>query len=228
MWGSCAPFGLLKIEYCEFPDGLLYDLEQGTWGNLLGGVLRLGATSIVSWSFGSLSAVTVKEKGTEVSKGEVIVSLEGSRHFDVIHSPVSGTLVGINQKLVEEPELVNKDPYGEGWIADIKVKDASELQALGRLPEAEPMIAQALKDRHVRCFAAYPDQELFDVGVECAAVLVKLNEMMVNSSPGTIVHVISDDAMAEAEMKQWSEQTGNSILDSRKETSFHHFIVKKK
>lgn len=218
----------MKIDHCEFPDELLYDLEHGTWGMLKGSVLRVGITSLLSWSFGTFSTITRKDIGTEVVRGQVMGSLEGSRHFDVFRSPVSGAISGTNSRLTGEPELLNKDPYGEGWFAEVKVRNMEELQVLQRLPEAGPAIAQQLKERHVRCFAAFPDYEMFDIGVECAAVLVKLNELLANSNPGTVVHVISDDNGAEVEMQRWSDQTGNAVLDSLKEGTFYHFIVKKK
>jgi glycine cleavage system H protein len=218
----------LKIDHCEFPDELLYDLDQGTWGRLQGDILRVGITTLLSWSMGTFSTATVKEVGTAVNRGHPIGSLEGSRHFDVFRSPVSGTISRTNARLGTEPELLNRDPYGEGWFAEIKVADAEELRALGRLPEAEPLISRQLRERHVRCFAAFPDYELFDIGVECAAVLVKLNELLANSQAGAVVHIVSDDSSAEIEMQRWADQTGNALLDSRKEELFYHFIVKKK
>ena len=218
----------MRIDHCEYPDDLLYDLEHWTWGRPQGNGLRVGLTSLQSWSYGTFSAVTFKEVGTRVSRGEVIGSVEGSRHFDVVRSPVSGRISDTNARLVGEPDLLNKDPYGEGWFADIEVQDSGEFSALIRLPDAVPLITQQLRERHVRCFAAFPDHEMFDIGVECAAILVKLNELLANSKAGTVVHVVSDDVSAEIEMQRWSDQTGNALLDSRSEGNFHHFIVKKK
>jgi glycine cleavage system H protein len=218
----------LKIDHCEFPDDLLYDLEHWTWGRLQGETMRIGVTTLLSWSMGTISTVTTKESGTAVSRGKPIGSLEGSRHFDVVRSPASGTVIRTNARLNSEPEVVNKDPYGEGWLAEIKVENREELRLLGRLPDAEPLITRQVRERHVRCFAAFPDYELFDIGVECAAVLVKLNELLANSQAGTVVHVVSDDSSAEIEMQRWADQTGNAVLDSRKEALFYHFIVKKK
>jgi glycine cleavage system H protein len=217
----------LRIDHCEYPDGLLYDVEQGTWADPEGGVVRVGITSLLSWSFGILSAVTFRGLGTALSRGQVMGTMEGSRHFDVFRSPVSGTLEAVNGRLVDEPGLLNRDPYGDGWFAEVRVRDTEELGSLGRLPQAEPRIAQLLKERHVRCFAAFPDFEMFDTGAECQAVLVKLNDLLGRSTPGTVVHVVSDDSSAEIEMQRWSDQTGNSIVDFRREGALRHFIVRK-
>jgi glycine cleavage system H protein len=221
------PCDHLKIDHCEFPDELLYDVEQGTWANQDGGLIRVGITNLLAWSFGIFSAVTFRGTGTALDRGQVMGTMEGSRHFDVFRSPVSGILSAVNGRLIDEPGLLNRDPYGEGWFAEIRVRNLEELGTLGKLPQAEPRIAQLLKERHVRCFAAFPDLEMFDTGAECQAVLVKLNELMDRSTPGTVVHVVSDDSSAEIEMQRWSDQTGNSIVDFRREGPLRHFVVRK-
>jgi glycine cleavage system H protein len=224
---SPLPGERLKINHCEFPDGLLYDVEQGTWANSKGDVIRVGITNLLSWSFGAFSAVTFRNIGTALVRGQVMGTMEGSRHFDVFRSPVSGTLSAVNVRLIDEPWLLNKDPYGEAWFAEIRVEDNGELGALGRLPKVKDRIAELLKERRVHCFAAFPDFEIVDTGVECQAVLAKLNDLLGRSTPGTVVHVVSDDSSAEIEMQRWSDQTGNSILDVQKEGSIFHYIVRK-
>ena len=217
----------MKINHCEFPDGLLYDVEQGTWADPRGDVLRVGITSLLSWSFGVFSAVTFRNLGSALVRGQVMGTMEGSRHFDVFRSPLSGTISAVNERLVEEPGLLNKDPYGEAWFAEIRVKDNGELGTLSRLPQAARRIAELLSERHVHCFAAFPDFEIVDTGVECQAVLAKLNDLLGRSTPGTVVHVVSDDSSAEIEMHRWSDQTGNSIVDMQKEGGIFHYIVRK-
>ena len=217
----------MKIDYCEFPDRLLYDVEQGTWADLNEDVIRVGITSLLSWSFGIFSAITFRGTGTALVRGQVMGTMEGSRHFDVFRSPVSGTLSAVNEHLIDEPGLLNKDPYGAGWFAEIRVKNSDEVGVLGKLPEAKHRIAELLKERHVHCFTSFPDFEVFDTGVECQAVLVKLDELLERSTPGTVVHIVSDDSSAEIEMQRWSDQTGNSILDVQKEGKLFHYIVRK-
>ncbi len=190
--------------------------------------MRVGITSLLSWSWGIFSAVTLREVGMALSPGQVVGTIEGSRHFDVFRSPVRGTLSAVNERLVEEPGLLNRDPYGEGWFAEIRFEDAKELDHLQKIILAEPRISQLLRERGVRCFAAFPDFEMVDIGVECQAVLVRLNELMGRSTPGTVVHVVSDDKTAEVEMERWSDQTGNPLVDARVEGNLHHFVVKKR
>jgi len=217
----------LKIDHCEFPDDLLYDVEQGTWARPEGDVVRVGITSILSWTFGLFSSVAFRGTGTTLSRGQVMGTLEGSKHFDVFRSPVTGTLMRVNERLVEEPVLLNKDPYTDGWFAEIAIKNTCELSLLGTLPQAWQRIAQILTERNVHCYAAFPDFQMFDLGVECQAVLVQLNQVMERSTPGTVVLVVSDDNTAEIEMQRWSDQTGNPIVDERKEGGLYHFVVRK-
>jgi glycine cleavage system H protein len=216
----------MKIDECNFPEDLFYDVANGTWAKLDGKTLKVGITSLLSWS-GPFQSVTFKPVGIEVQSGHVVGSFEGPRLFDVVRAPVSGVLAEINSALINNPRLLNKDCYGKGWFARIRMKDMKELEGLSQLPKAELLVASSLKERHVHCFAEFPDQELFEIGVECSAVLVTLNELLAKSANGTVVHIVSDDATADVEMERWSDETGNALVQSKKEGNLYHFIVKK-
>lgn len=217
----------MKIEDCEFPDTLLYDVENGTWAKLEDGTVRVGITSLLTWASGPIFSTIFKPVGMEVRRGQVLGSFEGPKHFGVVRSPVVGVISGTNAKLLADPKLMNRDCYGEGWFALVKVKNTEEVETLSRLPDAGNLVASALRERRVHCFAEFPDQEMFEIGVECAAVLVKLNELLAGSPRGTVVHIVSDDKTADVEMKRWSDQTKNAVVESRREGDLYHFIVKK-
>jgi TusA-related sulfurtransferase len=68
---------------------------------------------------------------------------------------------------------------------------------------------------------------MFQIGVECAATLTKLDELLEKIIIGNVVHLVSDDTTADLEMVRWSEQTGQLLLETRKEGNLYHFIVKK-
>lgn len=216
----------MKIEYCEFPDDLLYDVNNGTWLQE-SRTMRVGITSLLSWLAGQFSAVTFRGVGTALKRGQVAGSVEGPKHFDVVRMPVSGVIVRSNQALLANPVLLNKDPYGSGWFVEIEPSDAEELSFLRRLPGAREMIASRLRELRVHCFAEFPDHDMFEIGVECSAVLVRLNELLDRSPGGTVVHIVSDDNTAPVEMERWSQQSGNAVLESRKEGNLYHFITKK-
>ncbi len=217
----------MKIDYCDFPDDLLYDIGNGTWGHPGSGTLRIGITSLLSWPAGRFTAVTFKDVGTVLKRGQVAGSVEGPRHFDIVRTPVSGAIVETNEVLLADPKLLNKDPYGSGWFVEVKLSEPEELSLLRRLPDAQEQIAYRLRELRVHCFTEFPDYDMFEIGVECSAVLVRLNEVLDQSPSGTVVHMVSDDNTAPVEMERWSDQTGNAVLESRKEGNLYHFIAKK-
>lgn len=217
----------MRIDHCDFPDSLFYDVSNGVWLRPDSGATRVGITNLLSWSSGTFSSVTFKPLGSVLHRGQVAGSIEGPRHFDVVRIPVKGVIFKTNTALVENPKLLNKDPYGEGWFMEIKVGDPAELNLLKRLPEAQTEMTTRLHELRIHCFAEFPDHEMFEIGVECSAVLVRLNELLGLSSSGTVVHIVSDDVTAPVEMERWSDQTGNAVLESRKEGNLYHFIAKK-
>ena len=218
----------MKIEDCDFPKDLLYDVPHGTWAKWEDDNLRVGITGVLAWASGPIHKVTFKPIGTEVQRGNSLGSFEGARLFDVVRSPVSGVLSETNDPLITSPRLLNRDFYGSGWFAKIRPKDVNEAGDLSRLPPAEPVMAASLRERRVHCFAEFPDREMFEIGVECSAVLVRLNELITESPVGTVVHVVSDDNTADIEMERWSMDTGNPLIQSRRDGNLFHFIVKKK
>jgi len=74
--------------------------------------------------------VELPEIGREVRAGEVVVSLESVKAAAEVYAPVSGRIVEVNERLEEEPELINSDPYGEGWLFKIEIADPRELEKL--------------------------------------------------------------------------------------------------
>lgn len=217
----------MKILGCEFPDSLLYDVPNSTWVRREKDLVRVGVTSVIAWSSGTFSTVSLGHVGQQTRKGGIIGSVEGSKHFDVVRSPVAGTISEVNHALESTPRLLNSEPYDRGWFAELEPSDLGELDALGRLPGSARRIEDVLRTRGARCFARFPDLELFEIGVECAAVFVQLNQTLAGTEPGTVVHVVSDDPTAEVEMERWANETKNELLESRAEGNIRHFIVTK-
>lgn len=216
----------MKIEGCEYPHALLYDADAGTWANKEGSEYRIGIAPHLSWISGGFTSVSFKNSGTHVEMGKSLGSLEGPKHFDVVRSPFDCVIKEVNSRLTSEPRLANKDPFGEGWFALLEqVGPASRLLTWA---EAMSSITATVKRLGVRCFEEFPDIEMFEIGTECSAVLVKLNEIMEKSSKGTVVHIVSDDPTSDIEMVRWEHQTGNGLIESRAEERLHHFIVKKR
>jgi len=94
------------------------------------GTVVVGITDHAQQALGDLVFVEAPELGTTVSSGEEAGVVESVKAASDIYTPVSGDIVAINAELEEEPELINSDPYGDGWIFSIKLADPSEWDAL--------------------------------------------------------------------------------------------------
>ncbi len=219
----------MEIDHCIFPDDLLYDLENNTWLRVEeDGEVTIGVTSVLPAIAGKLTLARLKAVGIDIRRGQSLGTLESQKFVGPIPSPVSGTLVTTNGLVVDKPRIINEAPYEDGWIARIRPSQlALERILLSKSSESKIPLRQKIAEFHVRCFKAFPDHEVSEIGTECSAVLVRLNDLLATLPTGEVVHLISDDPTAYVEMVVWSERTGQSLVDWRKEGNLFHFIVKK-
>lgn len=217
----------MEIEHCNFPDDLLYDSEGFMWIKKENNFARIGITSIYSTLAGKVSSIKFKDV-KDAEKGKGICSVESPTYFGIAKSPVKGRVVQINSALTERPWLVNDSPYGDGWLALTEpfqiANDIGEQYTVHYM--REKLFAQ-IKQLRIRCFAAFPDHEMFEIGVECAMVLARLNELMTKIPVGDVVHIVSDDPTTPLEMRRWEYQTGQKIIEVRKEDNLYHVIIRK-
>ena len=114
----------------EFPEDLRYTKEH-EWARDEGGSrVRVGITDFAQDALGDVVYVDIPEVGTEVQAGTPFGEVESTKSVSDVYSPVTGRVAERNAELEERPELVNQDPYGEGWIVTIEVADAGQLAAL--------------------------------------------------------------------------------------------------
>lgn len=215
----------MKLETCEFPDSLLYDAEASTWAKEEGTGYVVGLTPVLAWLSGGFTSISTKEAGTAVSAGKGVASIEGPRHFDLLRAPFDCTVQRVNSRLALEPGLASRDPFGEGWVAVLLSKGGPS--KLAPLQEASNALANKIRLLGVRCFSKFPDLEMFEIGTECSAVIVKLNEAIDRAGSGTVVHLVSDDPTSDLEVARWEYTTKNKIVESLHEGSLHHFIIEK-
>ncbi len=105
----------------EFPGGLHYLVDEDTWARLEGdGSVTVGITSVGVALSGDLYMCRPKPPGSVVGAGRGIAVVELSKSIVSVKSPASGEVVAVNEALDEHPELVNRHPYGEGWIARLR------------------------------------------------------------------------------------------------------------
>jgi len=100
------------------------------WAHLEGDVVTIGITDYAQDQLGELVYVELPETGIDVSTGQEVVVIESVKAAGDIKSPVTGTVIEVNQALSDEPEKVNEDPTGEGWFYRVRVSSAADLDAL--------------------------------------------------------------------------------------------------
>ena len=113
----------------NFPDDLRYSSDH-EWVRLEGGTVRLGITDFAQDNLGDVVFVQIPELGAAVSVGDSFSEVESTKSVSDIYSPVDGTIAEINPLLESQPELLNSDPYGQGWICTIEVADAAQVEGL--------------------------------------------------------------------------------------------------
>ncbi|MDQ2837772.1 MAG: glycine cleavage system protein GcvH [Actinomycetota bacterium] len=114
----------------EIPSELRYTADH-EWAKLTtGNVVRIGITDYAQNSLGDIVFVSVHGLDSTVASGETFGEVESTKSVSDLYAPVAGAVVARNEALDDNPELLNSDPYGAGWIAEISVEDISVLDEL--------------------------------------------------------------------------------------------------
>ncbi len=113
----------------EFPTNIKYTNEH-EWIRLEGDTAYVGITDYAQQQLGDIVFIDVTTEGETLDKGEVFGIIEVVKTVSDLFLPIGGEILEVNPQLEEHPELVNQDPYGEGWIIKLKPTDASELDDL--------------------------------------------------------------------------------------------------
>ena len=105
--------------------------ETDEWAKLEeGNRVRIGITDYAQKELRDIIGVELPEIDSEVGKGDVVATLESVKATGDVYSPISGKIVEVNERLLDEPELLNTDPYGDGWIAIIEPSNPGEYEEL--------------------------------------------------------------------------------------------------
>jgi len=113
----------------QFPSELKYTKEH-EWLRVEGSNAYAGITDYAQKQLGEIVYVDVTAKGKTISKGAVFGTIEAVKTVSDLYMPVSGKILEINSELEDNPELVNEDPYGKGWIVEIELTNPEEIAAL--------------------------------------------------------------------------------------------------
>lgn len=111
------------------PDDLLYTADH-EWVRRDGDVVRVGITDYAQQALGDIVFVTPPAVGAQVEPGVPLGEVESTKSVSDVYAPATGTVVARNEALDGAPELVNSDPYGEGWLCEIQLGDGAELTEL--------------------------------------------------------------------------------------------------
>jgi glycine cleavage system H protein len=125
----------------SYPGDLKYHPEHD-WARIEGDEATVGITWFAQDALGELVHFEAPEPGSTVSKDASYGEVESVKAVSDVVAPLSGEILDVNQKVVEAPETVNEDPYGDGWLLRIRLSDPSEVDALLELDAYE----QLLKD----------------------------------------------------------------------------------
>lgn len=217
------------INHCNFPDNLLYDPDNFVWidtSNM--NSIKIGIIPILSSISGKINTIKLKKGDIFIEKGKSLGSIESSKFFGLVRSPVSGKIQEINLSVLSKPKQVNDSPYNLGWLVKIVPSNLEkELNYLKSIDVCHVQFKTLIDEFSVRCFKAYPDYEMYELGTECAATLAKLDDLFTRINIGEIVYLASDDITADLELARWCKEQSQSILEVRKEGSIFHFLVKK-
>jgi glycine cleavage system H protein len=118
-----------ELNELNLPEDVKY-AEDHEWVKLAGDTAKIGISDYAQDQLGDIVFVELPGVGDTFAKGDEFGTLESVKAVSELYMPVGGEVTAINEALEDAPELVNSDPYGEGWMIAIKVADASEAEAL--------------------------------------------------------------------------------------------------
>lgn len=119
-----------------YPDNLYYSKDH-EWLRLEGEEAVVGITDFAQKQLGDIIYVDLPQPGKVLEAHQSLGSVESVKSVSDVYSPVSGEVVAINSELAQTPDLINKDPHGQGWIVRLKIKDKSELNNLMKAADYE-------------------------------------------------------------------------------------------
>ena len=113
----------------QLPDSLQYTKEH-EWVRLDGDVATIGITDFAQKELGDIVYVDINTLDQDIAQNEIFGSVEAVKTVSDLFLPLSGTVIELNDKLADAPDLVNSDPYGDGWMVKLRISDASQVSGL--------------------------------------------------------------------------------------------------
>ncbi|HJX09750.1 MAG TPA: glycine cleavage system protein GcvH [Candidatus Binatia bacterium] len=129
----------------EFPEGLKFSKEH-EWVLVEGKTATIGITEFAQEELGDIVYVELPEVGEKIVKDDPFGAVESVKAVSDVYAPVSGTVLEINDLLPDNPETINDDPYGDGWMIRVEMTDTDDLKDLMTAEEYAEYVAQQKED----------------------------------------------------------------------------------
>jgi len=118
-----------KIDEIDLPEGLRYSPDH-EWVRAEGDLARIGLTDYAQDQLGDVVYVELPAVGARMAKGEVFATVESVKAVSECFLPLAGEIVAVNERLADAPALLNRDPYGEGWLVQVRPDDPADIERL--------------------------------------------------------------------------------------------------
>ena len=219
----------MEVEGCPLPDDRLYDWENRVWTQPEPGgeIWKVGLLAPFVAFIGRVQSVTFRPMGPLV-RGRSLGMVESTRFTGAIRVPFDGEVIEQNAGLLSHSTILNNEPYEGGWFARVRpTRSEEERPWLESASAIAPRVGEFVRALHVRCWAALPDLDMFEIGTECSAILTQVNEEFARRPPLWAIHLVTDDPTSPIEIQRWSDQTGHSVLQGRREGNLYEFLLRK-
>ena len=144
---------MAEVRGCHLPEDLYYWVEKHTWARPEpDGTVTVGLTDVAQHLAKTLISAQPREVGRRVARGRSAGTVESGKWVGPVPAPVTGEIVAVNEKVRQDPSLINRDPYGEGWFVRIRPEKWEEEK--GELltgQEALQAYARLLEEQGIRC-----------------------------------------------------------------------------
>jgi glycine cleavage system H protein len=227
----CPPRYFVEIDGCSLPEDRLYDLENDVWylPEEEERTARIGILGPLAWFAGPFLTMSFRPpvEGT-VARGRSVATVESARYTGAVRLPLDAEVIERNMAIIERPRLLNDAPYSAGWVVRVRPPDGRvDPPGLETADSVAARLAERIRIQRIRCWPQMPDLELFEIGIECSAVITLLNEALRGRPAEDALLLVTDDPTSPIEMERWSDQTGHRLLAHRREGTLHQFLVRK-
>ena len=113
----------------EIPEELKYT-DEHEWARVEDDLVVIGITDYAQDALGEIVYIELPSEGDEITKGDSFGGVESTKSVSDLYAPVSGEVVEVNESLLDSPETINEDPYGDGWLIKVRIHDSDEFDEL--------------------------------------------------------------------------------------------------